>query len=178
MAVAKVSMSENGESIANYFDLLGVESSFEIAPDKLEENYLALQRQFHPDRFVRKPEQERLKALQSSMDINNAYEVLKNPLHRAQHLLRLNAIEVNNDGANIKPSQDILLESMEAREKLEDAATKEEIELLKTCALANMANCIEQLKSQFKDKNFEKAAQNTIRLRYLEKYLEEIKARK
>ena len=77
MVAAKVSMSD-------HFALFGFAPAFALDEKALQQKYLALQREFHPDRAV--PE-NKLAMLQKSADINEAYRVLKNPVERAEYLL-------------------------------------------------------------------------------------------
>ena len=103
-----------------YFELLGFQPSFNVDLASLESAYFKVQRDYHPDRFVGKPAEERVMAAQRSADINKAYETLKNPLTRAQYLLHLQGIEVGTDHDTVKPSQAILAETLEWREEAED----------------------------------------------------------
>ncbi len=53
----------------------------------LQKRYYELSRELHPDRFMRKPEAERQKALDLSSTLNDAYRTLKDPLKRAHYVL-------------------------------------------------------------------------------------------
>ena len=102
------------------FEIFSITPTFDIDLVKLEAEYFKAQRLFHPDRFVGEPSAEKMAALQKSMDINQAYEILKNPLKRAQHLLQLQGIIVGTDADSVKPSPALLMEIMEMREQLEE----------------------------------------------------------
>lgn len=159
--------------MTDYFQLLGLKPEFGLNEAALHKAYIAMQQQFHPDRLIGKPEAERAKAIQLSMDATQGYETLKSPLTRAQHLLALNGVIVNSEGKdNVKASQPLLMEMMELREALSEADGQDLGELtaqLKTM----MADCISQLQQAFEQEQYDNAGQLTIRLRYLGKALEE-----
>ncbi len=146
----------------SFFDLLNIPPEFELDIAALEVAYFKAQRQFHPDRFVGKPAAEKLAAMQKSMDINQAYETLKNPLKRAEYLLSLQGIMVGTNSDTVKPSAEILMEVMELRE---NEANADEVKELIASSNALIAD-------YFKAKNFAAMAQETLRLGYLRKMVE------
>jgi molecular chaperone HscB len=143
----------------NYFELLGLPPTFLLEPAFLESVYFAAQRQFHPDRFIGKPEAERLKAAQASADANKAYRILKDPLTRAQHLLALQGVVVGTDHDSVKPSQALLMEVMELRETPPDAKT---LDKLREASITRIAE-------RFEAADWVGMAQETLRLGYLMK---------
>ena len=157
----------------NYFHLLGLPIAFDLNPSQLEKKYFELQRQYHPDRVAHKPAEERQVLLQQSMSINEAYQALKSPLKRAQHLLKLQGIAVNTEKDSIKPSQELLLENMEWREKLQEADDRCDIVSLEEKAEAQRHETLSSLSQAFAADKYDRAAQLALRLRYLEKFLEE-----
>ena len=107
----------------NYFELFELEPSFILDETALHRAYVSMQQQFHPDRMIGKSDEERAVAIQQSMDANDGYEILKDQLKRAQHLLELNGFKVNQDGQDaVRPDQSLLMEMMEMREHLEEAS--------------------------------------------------------
>lgn len=164
-------------SQTNHFTLLDMPRDFDLGAKKLEVAYFSLQTKLHPDRFSKKSEKEKLYSMQQSMSINQAYETLKSPLTRAEYLLKLEGIIVNADNATVKPCQILLAESLEARERLHEAKSEDEIRALTIETMENKLSTIDALKQNLHERKLEEAAQNTIRLRYLEKLNEEIKAK-
>lgn len=162
----------------NHFQRLGVSEGFDIGIKNLEVAYFAMQTKLHPDRFAQKSEKERMMAMQQSTSINEAYEVLKSPLSRAEYMLFLQGIVVNKDNANVKPSQEVLLENLEIREKLSGDLSEEEQRQITISTTEDKLATIESIKQGLEEGRFEDVAQNTIKLRYLEKIIEEIKRRK
>lgn len=148
------------------FEIFSITPAFDMDLAKLEAEYFMAQRLFHPDRFVGKPSEEKIAALQKSMDINQAYEILKNPLKRAQHLLQLQGIIVGTDADSVKPSPVLLMEIMELREQLEEGKIADQLSDL-------YKNSLLDISKYYANKEWQKMAQETLRLGYLVKMLSE-----
>ena len=114
----------------NYFELFEIPQAFAIDVVAIDKKYLELQRKFHPDRFIGKPENERIEAAQKSADVNEGYRILKDSLLRAQYLLKLNGIMVGCEAEdNEKASSELLEEMMELGERMQSSeAYKHEME--------------------------------------------------
>ena len=68
---------------------LGLMRAFDLEPDLLQKQYFGFQRRLHPDRFATRTPKERALSQQQATALNEAYEVLKDPMRRAAYLLRL-----------------------------------------------------------------------------------------
>jgi molecular chaperone HscB len=75
----------------DYFAALGLPRRLLIDPADLERRYHELSRRFHPDYFQTSPTRERLTSLENSALINKAYRTLRDPIARAEYLVRLEA---------------------------------------------------------------------------------------
>lgn len=156
----------------NLFAILGLVPGFAVDAKALEQAYFTAQRACHPDRFVGKPEAERIAAISRSQLINDAYETLKNPLLRAEHLLMLQGIMALSDKVPVPP--EILAEMMTLRERIFDhgdngALLKMIVAEIKALHAANL----KRLAEDFEAKDYDHAAHETIRLQYLGKAMEE-----
>ena len=155
----------------NDFEILGIPASFDVDVKALEQAYFAAQRACHPDRFVGKPEADRVAAITKSQQVNDAYETLKNPLTRAEHLLQLQGMDVLGEGAPVPPA--LLMEMLELRERVADAeggaALKAMVDEIRALADATTKN----LASAFDLADYAIAADATLRLHYLGKAMEE-----
>ena len=160
------------------FPLLNIQPAFDIDLAALEAEYFKAQRQYHPDRFVGKPAQEMTEALQKSMDINQAYEILKNPLKRAQYLLGLQGIKVGTEADSVKPANALLMEIMDLREQLAEAKDIKEINGLYEQIRNLHQNSLLSISNYYANGEWEKMAQETLRLGYLAKISDEQKSRK
>jgi molecular chaperone HscB len=158
----------------NYFIVLGLKPEFTVNLNALEERYFEIQRNVHPDRQIGKSEAERVAAIEHSMRANDAYETLKNPLTRAQHLLEIQGIFVNTEDDTQKPEPALLMEMMELREQLADAAQDgAALRGLVEDTKKAMQQCIDRLEEAFDAADYPFAANLTLRLQYLGKALEE-----
>jgi molecular chaperone HscB len=81
-----------GDARNDYFAVLGVRRSWHLDSVLLAERHLALSRELHPDRFAQSPPRERLLSLQRTTAINDAYRTLRDPIRRAEYILRLAGI--------------------------------------------------------------------------------------
>ena len=91
----------------NHFTLLAV-------------RYRDLQAAVHPDRFVNATDAEKRIAMTRTVEINDAYTILKDPVRRAMYLLSLKGID-GLDEKNTAMPMDFLMEQVEWREALADA---------------------------------------------------------
>ena len=105
----------------NYFELFGLPADFRLDLDEVSLRYRDLQKVVHPDKFANASEQQQRVAMQSATLVNEAYEVLKDPLRRAQYMLSLKGR--NADGENLTTSDGaFLMQQLELREALDETA--------------------------------------------------------
>ena len=102
----------------NYFELFGLPVDFQIDEKNLRGAHLELQSAYHPDRFVSASDQEKRIAVQQAAMVNEAYEVLKNPVKRARYMLEVGGLDVNNDHETTSDAS-FLMEQIEIREELD-----------------------------------------------------------
>jgi len=109
---------------SDFFTLFELPHVFRISLAVLEERYLALQREAHPDRFTDAPEQARRFSMQLATRINEGYQTLKEPVSRALHLLEHLEVDV---GASSALPPEFLMEQMEWREAIQEARRSNEV---------------------------------------------------
>jgi molecular chaperone HscB len=107
----------------NYFELFGMPVGFLVDTAELARRYRELQRVVHPDRYANATDRERRLSMQGATRINEAFEVLKDPVSRARYLLRLNGIDVDADKDTTSDTA-FLMEQLELREQLENARSE------------------------------------------------------
>lgn len=83
----------------------------------LAERHRDLSGALHPDRFVGASAGERRQALNKAIAVNEAFRNLKDPVRRAEALLRHHGVLLNEQN-DPKASPALLMEMMEAREEL------------------------------------------------------------
>lgn len=156
---------------SDYFSLLGLPRAFALDEAALQRAYITKQREFHPDRVAKASPEVRAQAMQVSVEVNNAYHTLKSPLLRAEYLLKLSGV------AEQKPSQALLMESLEAREALMEVQTPEEAHAMQERQKEVLAGSVAVFAAAYAAERLEEAAECAMRMRYLEKLLDEIHAR-
>ncbi len=105
----------------NHFELFGLPIQFELDGSLLSSQFRELQKRFHPDNFATASERDKLLAVQKAAQINDAYQVLKNPISRAEYLLAENGVEIRGEQQTMQDPM-FLMEQMELREELEHIA--------------------------------------------------------
>jgi molecular chaperone HscB len=102
------------------FDTLGLAPRFGLDLAALELRHRELSRALHPDRFVGATAAERRISLGRAIDVNESFRALKDPVRRAEALLRRAGAAVG-ETSEPKPPPALLMEMMEVREELADA---------------------------------------------------------
>ncbi|WNC69466.1 co-chaperone HscB [Thalassotalea nanhaiensis] len=111
----------------NYYQLFGLDAKFNLDLTELSATYQALQKTVHPDRFAHASSQEQLLAVQKSAEINDAFQTLKQPILRAEYLLKLRGTELPLEQESFG-NVSFLMEQMELREMLGDIAGASDID--------------------------------------------------
>ncbi|OUS11202.1 Fe-S protein assembly co-chaperone HscB [Gammaproteobacteria bacterium 53_120_T64] len=91
--------------------------AYQVDGVALSDNYLNLQRRFHPDRFAGKSAQEQRLAVQMASVVNQAYDTLRSPLLRAAYLLELRGLDSSGENTTISDVA-FLMSQMQLREQL------------------------------------------------------------
>lgn len=106
---------------ADYFALLGTPRTYAIDEKKLHSSYRTIARGIHPDRFAGASEEDRSLATRLSAELNQAFDVLSDPVRRADYVLEIaggpSAAEVRDVPG------DFLADVMMLREEIEQAKT-------------------------------------------------------
>ena len=76
----------------DYFSFFDLPRKLAINLEDLEQRFRGLSRQFHPDYFYTASAQERLASLERASYLNDAYRVLRDPLDRAEYLLKVEGL--------------------------------------------------------------------------------------
>jgi molecular chaperone HscB len=103
----------------NYFELFNINPEFSLDLDLLANTYQRLQQLTHPDKFATASDRDKLLSVQKNAQVNDAYQVLKSPVSRAEYMLGLRGIELRHEQQTLQDTQ-FLMQQMEWREQLED----------------------------------------------------------
>jgi len=122
------------EPASDYYGLLGIPRKLALSPDELQTRFYELSRKLHPDLFTRKSETEKRYALEASSILNDAYRTLRDPVKRANYVLKQAGFDIGEQRSKDVPPElleevfelNMALEEMKggdesARPQLEDA---------------------------------------------------------
>jgi molecular chaperone HscB len=162
----------------DHFARLDLPVRFDVNGAELDRRYFTLQRQLHPDRFATRTARERAISQGQAVALNEAYETLKDPLARAEYMLKLKGVDVNPDGCNTVRDPTLLMEQMERREALAEADTAEAVDAILADARKDLDEGFAATAAAFAGKDLETAEVEVTRLKYLTKLLDEARVRR
>jgi molecular chaperone HscB len=106
----------------NYFDFFGLPHKLNLDSKDLESRFYALSKQWHPDRFARGTPDQRRKSEDATATLNDGYRILKEPIARAEYLLKEHGFDTaEQKSSNIPP--ELLEEVFELNMALEEIET-------------------------------------------------------
>jgi molecular chaperone HscB len=161
----------------NYFELFGLPSQFKLDGSLLSSQFRELQKRFHPDNFASSSERDRLMAVQKASEINDAYQVLKQPVSRAEYILAENGVDIRAEQQTMQDPM-FLMEQMELREELEHiSASPDASDALFDfdSKISKMyKNYLSQLEAQLEQSEWLQAANTVRKLKFVSKLKNEI----
>ena len=150
---------ENLFMFSNFFELLNMKQNFEIDQKELYNNYIKLQSFLHPDKLNSKSHAEKIITIEAASKLNEAYYILKDDKKRAEYLLYLNKIIINQEtDNNVLPDPIMLNEILELSED-------PDLNLIKSMK----DECWNNFKINYSKNMLNEAAQAIIKLQYLNK---------
>ncbi|MBU3594230.1 Fe-S protein assembly co-chaperone HscB [Polynucleobacter sp. 71A-WALBACH] len=165
----------NPSASDDYFRFFGVEQKFNLDLPVLDQAYLAIQKEVHPDRHARGSDTEQRLAMQMATFANTAFQTLKNPVQRGLYLCQLHGVDARLETNTAMPAA-FLMKQMEWRENLEDQdddlgaleALAEEVDQSKRDTLVEITQAIDVAK------NYERAAELLRGLLFIDKFALEL----
>ena len=165
----------NPSASDDYFRFFGLEQQFNIDLSALDQAYLAIQKEVHPDRHARGSDAEQRLAMQMATLANTALQTLKNPIQRGLYLCQLHGVDARLETNTAMPAA-FLMKQMEWRESLEDQdedlgaleALAEEVDQSKRDTLVEITQAIDAAK------NYERAAELLRDLLFIDKFALEL----
>lgn len=164
---------EAGAPPLDRFAFFGLTPGFDLDSAALEEQFRALSRKLHPDRFARASAQERRFSLEQTTLLNDAYKTLRDPVRRAEHFLQLRGVS-----SEPKMSPTFLEETLEDREKLLEAKMSgEPLDGLVKAAEAKRDAALTEARKLVQAGDLQTAAERLARMKYYARYLDEAQGR-
>jgi molecular chaperone HscB len=158
------------------FALLGVAPAFDVDLAALERAFFERSKELHPDRVAGAPAAQRVAALSRSRALNDAYQLVKKPVPRAEYLLARAGVTIG-DNERLDPT--FLMEILELREELADARAAgltDRVAELQRAMQARRTQALGALPALFAAGDFAAIKDRLILLRYVNRYLEECDA--
>lgn len=164
----------------NYFEFLALPVTYQLDLQALSERSRELQKTLHPDRFSHLSDRERRLSVQYTAYLNEAVATLKNPLSRAQYLLKLEGVDTFSE-SQVQLDPMFLMQQMELRESLEKMAGSSDIEAdieqLRHTVEQEMKSLREQFDSYYQQSTpsaYEAAAVCVRKMQFIDKLGREI----
>ena len=157
--------------IQNYFELFNLPEKFQLDLEMLQENYRAIQKKIHPDRFATSSENEKVQSMIKSTLANDAYQTLKSPIKRAKYILSL-----HQSPEKITLPPDFLMQQMEWEEHFETIEkNSSELTEFKSTINKKYGEYFSLISTQIDDdQNWSDAAISIDKLYFIEKLLHKI----
>ena len=165
----------NPSASDDYFRFFGLNQQFNIDLPALDQAYLAIQKEVHPDRHARGSETEQRLAMQMATLANTAFQTLKNPIQRGLYICQLHGVDAKLETNTAMPAA-FLMKQMEWRENLDEQAEDlpaleammQEVEQSKSQTLAEITQAIDGAK------NYQRAAELLRGLLFIDKFAVEL----
>jgi molecular chaperone HscB len=168
VVVANLSASDN------YFTFFGLTPRFKLDTMVLDQAYLAIQKEVHPDRHASGTESEQRVAMQMATYANTAYRTLKDPVQRGLYLCQLNGVDAHLETNTAMPVQ-FLMKQMEWREMLDESADdRSELENLAKEVHQSRDESIALLTDEFEKSAYQSAVETLRGLLFIEKFASEL----
>jgi len=163
-----------------YFELFAIPVDYNIDLVTVNKHYLELQRTVHPDRHANASGRDKLMAVQSAAEINDALQTLKHPVKRAEYMLSELGVDIRAEQQTLQDPM-FLMQQMELREELEELASSSDPDT----AIANFEKQIKQLNTQYSaqlaeqlasndEQQYQLAADNIRKLKFVYKLRDEL----
>jgi molecular chaperone HscB len=162
--------------LKNHFELFGLPLAYALDLAHLDRVYRDIQSQVHPDRFAHAGDAERRASMQMTTQVNEAYRTLRSPVRRASYLLELNGVDTGFETNTAMPPE-FLMQQMELREKLEEAKSGSELDVISRDLAVEKREIEKQIQEKFDVRRDFAAVRDLVRkLMFLEKFGDEIDA--
>lgn len=159
----------------DYFELFGLERRWRVERDAVEKKYLELSQAAHPDNVVGESAAVQRAAMERSSSINSGYRVLRDPVLRAEYLIKLGGIDLDSSDPGVgapHPSQGFLMEMIDLRERLAEgdvAGLRDDVEARADAALEAGVAALDRGAVRA-------AAEQLVARRYFQRFLDEVDA--
>jgi molecular chaperone HscB len=103
----------------NFYQFFGLEPKLRLDLESLQKRFYELSRHWHPDRYTRKSASEQAEALEATSILNDGYRTLRDPVRRAEYLLKEQGFPIGEQRSKDVPPE-LLEEVFELNMMLEE----------------------------------------------------------
>ncbi|MBV9763910.1 MAG: Fe-S protein assembly co-chaperone HscB [Acidobacteriaceae bacterium] len=103
----------------DFYEFFGIDRKLTLDNEVLQKRFYELSRQWHPDRFTRKSAEEQTQALEATAILNDGYRTLRDPVKRAEYLLKEEGFAIGEQRSKDVPAE-LLEEVFELNMMLEE----------------------------------------------------------
>jgi len=165
----------NPSASDDYFRFFGLNEQFTLNLSALDQAYLTIQKEVHPDRHARGSDSEQRIAMQMATLANTAYQTLKNPVQRGLYICQLHGVDAKLETNTAMPAA-FLMRQMDWRESLDESeedlsaleALTAEVEEVKSEVISEIAQAIDSAHQ------YESAAELLRGLLFIDKFAIEL----
>ncbi|MGV6859252.1 MAG: Fe-S protein assembly co-chaperone HscB [bacterium] len=161
----------------DYFSLFGLEPRFSVDADALQQAFRDRQAEYHPDKVVNEDEQTRRQSAQAASLINEAYEKLRDPVSRAQYLLKLAGNETDFDRYTATDT-DFLMQQLAYREEMENIPDESEpldaLDDFRGSMIHEMGELYERFSNALEKDDLEAARDVVSKLKFFQKLVRQL----
>jgi len=165
----------NPSASDDYFRFFGLNEQFTLNLSALDQAYLTIQKEVHPDRHARGSDSEQRIAMQMATLANTAYQTLKNPVQRGLYICQLHGVDAKLETNTAMPAA-FLMRQMDWRESLDEneedlsalEALTAEVEEAKSEVISEIAQAIDSAHQ------YERAAELLRGLLFIDKFAIEL----
>ena len=109
----------------DFYEFFGLDRKLRVDPEALQKRFYELSRLWHPDRFSRKSAEEQAQALEATAILNDGYRTLRDPVKRAEYLLKEEGFPIGEQRSKDVPPE-LLEEVFDLNMSLEELKGGEE----------------------------------------------------
>ena len=162
---------------SNFFELFGLPVAYDVNLNQVQQHYMDLQKQVHPDKFANGTDQEKRLSMQQTSWINEAQTTLKDPVLRAIYLLKLSGVDFSLENETTMDAA-FLMQQLEMRGRLEnikdEADPLDRLDEIAKGVKTETAAMMEGFVQSFQNKQMDDAREWIRKLQFMQKAKNEI----
>jgi len=161
----------------DHFERLGQPRQHALDRDALERAYLERAAAAHPDKVLSDDSSAKRAAMEAAAAINEAYQILRSPVKRAEYLVKLGGRDLDSSDPSVgapQMPQTFLLEMIEHRERVSEAQAQGGLDELRDDVEDQEGQALARAVAALTAEDVQAAARHLVVRRYLQRLLDEI----